>query len=152
MIFLSQTTGDSKRCLRCWCFCCFWSPDWWNFIQSWGSIVLLPSEGRSLSCWLLSISDPWNIRSCGEGMSGHNSLHWICCLFPENSFFCAMIAAITLKVLDPFGTGKIVLFQVTYDKVSIFKLTVRRHFQFFLFIRTGEHLNWFPLSSLGFLE
>lgn len=34
-----------------------------------------------------------------------------------------MIAAITLKVLDPFGTGKIVLFQVTYDKVSISKLT-----------------------------
>ncbi|KAJ7462373.1 chloride channel [Mycena galericulata] len=32
------------------------------------------------------------------------------------SFFCAMIAAITLKVLDPFGTGKLVLFQVTYDK------------------------------------
>ncbi|KAG6820743.1 hypothetical protein H0H93_012389 [Arthromyces matolae] len=27
-----------------------------------------------------------------------------------------MIAAITLKVLDPFGTGKLVLFQVTYDK------------------------------------
>ncbi|KIJ67825.1 hypothetical protein HYDPIDRAFT_107337 [Hydnomerulius pinastri MD-312] len=32
------------------------------------------------------------------------------------SFFCAMIAAITLKFLDPFGTGKLVLFQVTYDK------------------------------------
>ncbi|KAJ7096255.1 clc channel [Mycena epipterygia] len=32
------------------------------------------------------------------------------------SFFCAMIAAITLKMLDPFGTGKLVLFQVTYDK------------------------------------
>ncbi|KAJ7045582.1 chloride channel [Mycena alexandri] len=32
------------------------------------------------------------------------------------SFFCAMIAAITLKILDPFGTGKLVLFQVTYDK------------------------------------
>ncbi|KAF9241627.1 chloride channel [Melanogaster broomeanus] len=31
-------------------------------------------------------------------------------------FFCAMIAAITLKFLDPFGTGKLVLFQVTYDK------------------------------------
>lgn len=28
-----------------------------------------------------------------------------------------MIAAITLKLLDPFGTGKLVLFQVTYDKV-----------------------------------
>lgn len=33
------------------------------------------------------------------------------------SFFCAMVAAITLKILDPFGTGKLVLFQVTYDKV-----------------------------------
>ncbi|KAH8119432.1 clc channel [Phellopilus nigrolimitatus] len=32
------------------------------------------------------------------------------------SFFCAMIAAITLRFLDPFGTGKLVLFQVTYDK------------------------------------
>jgi len=31
-----------------------------------------------------------------------------------------MIAAITLKILDPFGTGKLVLFQVTYDKVSSF--------------------------------
>lgn len=28
-----------------------------------------------------------------------------------------MIAAITLRFLDPFGTGKLVLFQVTYDKV-----------------------------------
>jgi chloride channel 3/4/5 len=29
-----------------------------------------------------------------------------------------MIAAGTLRFLDPFGTGKLVLFQVTYDKVS----------------------------------
>ena len=29
-----------------------------------------------------------------------------------------MVAAITLKLLDPFGTGKLVLFQVTYDRVS----------------------------------
>ena len=36
----------------------------------------------------------------------------------SDSFFCAMIAAITLKMLDPFGTGKLVLFQVTYDKVG----------------------------------
>ncbi|KIY46768.1 hypothetical protein FISHEDRAFT_66304 [Fistulina hepatica ATCC 64428] len=35
---------------------------------------------------------------------------------PKPSFFCAMIAALTLRVLDPFGTGKLVLFQVTYDK------------------------------------
>lgn len=33
------------------------------------------------------------------------------------SFFCAMIAAMSLKFFDPFGTGKLVLFQVTYDKV-----------------------------------
>jgi len=29
-----------------------------------------------------------------------------------------MIAAISLRFLDPFGTGKLVLFQVTYDKVK----------------------------------
>ncbi|KAJ7072261.1 chloride channel [Mycena amicta] len=34
----------------------------------------------------------------------------------SSDFFCAMIAALTLKILDPFGTGKLVLFQVTYDK------------------------------------
>jgi chloride channel 3/4/5 len=28
-----------------------------------------------------------------------------------------MIAAITLRFLNPFRTGKLVLFQVTYDKV-----------------------------------
>lgn len=27
-----------------------------------------------------------------------------------------MVAAATLRLLDPFGTGKIVLFQVTYDR------------------------------------
>ena len=36
-----------------------------------------------------------------------------------HSFFCAMIAAITLRLLDPFGTGKLVLFQVTYEKVQL---------------------------------
>lgn len=30
------------------------------------------------------------------------------------SFWCAMVAATTLKFLDPFGSGKIVLFQVAY--------------------------------------
>lgn len=27
-----------------------------------------------------------------------------------------MVAAVTLRLLDPFGSGKIVLFEVTYDK------------------------------------
>ncbi|KAF9475768.1 clc channel [Pholiota conissans] len=48
------------------------------------------------------------------------SLEEVSYFFPSKvmwrSFFCAMIAAITLKMLDPFGTGKLVLFQVTYDK------------------------------------
>lgn len=30
-----------------------------------------------------------------------------------------MVAAMTLRFLDPFGTGKLVLFQVTYDKVRV---------------------------------
>ncbi|KAI9252200.1 chloride channel [Helicostylum pulchrum] len=32
------------------------------------------------------------------------------------SYCCAMVAAVVLKITDPFGTGKIVLFQVSYDK------------------------------------
>ena len=32
------------------------------------------------------------------------------------SYCCAMMAAVVLKIMDPFGTGKIVLFQVRYDK------------------------------------
>ncbi|KAI8372538.1 chloride channel [Choanephora cucurbitarum] len=32
------------------------------------------------------------------------------------SYCCAMVAAVVLKIMDPFGTGKIVLFQVSYDK------------------------------------
>lgn len=60
-----------------------------------------------------------------------------------------MVAAITLKILDPFGTGKVVLFQVTYDKVSLLEHTIRQHAEF---LRIGGHLNCFPSSSLEFLE
>lgn len=49
------------------------------------------------------------------------SLEEVSYFFPAKvmwrSFFCAMVAAMTLKFLDPFGSGKLVLFQVTYDKV-----------------------------------
>ncbi|TFK85536.1 hypothetical protein K466DRAFT_588014 [Polyporus arcularius HHB13444] len=48
------------------------------------------------------------------------SLEEVSYFFPAKvmwrSFFCAMVAAVTLKLLDPFGSGKLVLFQVTYDK------------------------------------
>jgi chloride channel 3/4/5 len=48
------------------------------------------------------------------------SLEEVSYFFPPKvmwrSFFCAMIAAVTLRFLDPFGTGKLVLFQVKYDK------------------------------------
>ena len=30
------------------------------------------------------------------------------------SFFCAMVAAVTLKYMNPYGTGKLVLFYVQY--------------------------------------
>ncbi|CAG8506984.1 4797_t:CDS:10 [Paraglomus occultum] len=32
------------------------------------------------------------------------------------SFFCAMVAAVSLEFLNPFRTGKLVLFQVVYDR------------------------------------
>ncbi|PLW41107.1 hypothetical protein PCASD_11838 [Puccinia coronata f. sp. avenae] len=32
------------------------------------------------------------------------------------SFFCALIATVTLSALNPFRTGKLVLFQVSYDR------------------------------------
>ncbi|KAI0267130.1 chloride channel [Gloeopeniophorella convolvens] len=48
------------------------------------------------------------------------SLEEVSYFFPPKvmwrSFFCAMVAAVVLRFLDPFGTGKLVLFQVTYDK------------------------------------
>ncbi|BGP36814.1 hypothetical protein JCM10449v2_000716 [Rhodotorula kratochvilovae] len=48
------------------------------------------------------------------------SLEEVSYFFPPQtmlrSFWCAMIAAASLKFLDPFGTGKIVLFAVTYDR------------------------------------
>ncbi|KAH9942350.1 chloride channel [Epithele typhae] len=48
------------------------------------------------------------------------SLEEVSYFFPAKvmwrSFFCAMVAAVTLRFLDPFGSGKLVLFQVTYDK------------------------------------
>ncbi|KAI9140121.1 chloride channel [Paraphysoderma sedebokerense] len=47
------------------------------------------------------------------------SLEEVSYYFPSKtmirSFFCALVAAIVLKAINPFGTGKLVLFQVTYD-------------------------------------
>ena len=46
------------------------------------------------------------------------SLEQLSYYFPDKtmwqSFVCAMVAAVTLQALNPFHTGKIVLFQVTY--------------------------------------
>ena len=39
------------------------------------------------------------------------------------SFFCAMIAAFTLKYMNPFGTGRLVMFYVEYDNTwKLFEL------------------------------
>ena len=35
------------------------------------------------------------------------------------SFLCALVATVTLSAMNPFRTGKLVLFQVTYDRASI---------------------------------
>ena len=32
------------------------------------------------------------------------------------SFFCALVATVTLSAMNPFRTGKLVLFQVSYDR------------------------------------
>ncbi|CAG8546478.1 15064_t:CDS:10 [Funneliformis mosseae] len=48
------------------------------------------------------------------------SLEEVSYYFPSKtlsrSFFCAIVAAVSLKLINPFGTGKIVMFQVSYDK------------------------------------
>ncbi|KAJ2917751.1 hypothetical protein MD484_g2651, partial [Candolleomyces efflorescens] len=46
------------------------------------------------------------------------------------SFFCALIATFTLAAMNPFRTGKLVLFQVTYDRDWHF-------FEIFFFIILG---------------
>ncbi|KAJ3411464.1 hypothetical protein HDV05_002153 [Chytridiales sp. JEL 0842] len=47
------------------------------------------------------------------------SLEEVSYYFPSKtmwrSFFCALTAAVTLKLLNPYGTGKLVMFQVTYN-------------------------------------
>lgn len=49
------------------------------------------------------------------------SLEQLSYYFPDKtmwqSFVCAMVAAVTLQALNPFHTGKIVLYQVTYTTV-----------------------------------
>jgi len=48
------------------------------------------------------------------------SLEEVSYYFPSKtlcrSFFCAIVAAVTLKLIDPYNTGKIVMFQVSYNK------------------------------------
>ena len=34
----------------------------------------------------------------------------------ENSFFCASVAALTLRALNPYGNGKLVLLETTYTR------------------------------------
>ena len=50
-----------------------------------------------------------------------------------------MVAAMTLRFLDPFGSGKLVLFQVTYDKVDLpdFVPVV-----ILTYVRIGMPTNW----------
>ncbi|KAL2004279.1 hypothetical protein VTN02DRAFT_4004 [Thermoascus thermophilus] len=62
------------------------------------------------------------------------SLEQLSYYFPDKtmwqSFVCAMVAAVTLQALNPFRTGKIVLFQVTYSQG-------RHHFEIIPFVLLG---------------
>lgn len=62
------------------------------------------------------------------------SLEEVSYYFPPKTlfrtFFCCIVAALSLKALDPYGTGKIVLFEVRY-------LTDWKFFEIFAFILTG---------------
>ena len=48
------------------------------------------------------------------------SLEQVSYYFPDkvmwHAFVCAMIAAVSLQAINPFRTGKLVLWQVTYDR------------------------------------
>lgn len=70
-------------------------------------------------------------------------------LSPVFSFFCAMVAAMTLKFLDPFGSGKLVLFQVTYDKVRLF---VPTSYLTNCAPRIGTRMSSFPSCSSVYSE
>jgi len=48
------------------------------------------------------------------------SLEQVSYYFPDkvvwHAFVCAMVAAVSLQAMNPFRTGKLVLWQVTYDR------------------------------------
>lgn len=54
-----------------------------------------------------------------------------------------MIAAITLRFLDPFGTKKLVLFQVTYDKVCSYVVL--------LFLLPNDFQDWHACDLIFFI-
>jgi hypothetical protein len=140
IFYLSQASRDSECCLCCWCRCCIRGANWGNLVQFGGGLILFPTKGTYSPVRFL-IANVF-LRSCGEGR--FSSINKWSTFRPAYSFFCAMIAAITLKLLDPFGTGKLVLFQVTYERVrsdfyavAFDLLTIRRN------PRTGTHMNYF---------
>jgi len=76
-----------------------------------GGVLFSLEEGASSSLFTLS-------RSSSSAELTHPPA--VSYFFPPQtmlrSFWAAMIAAASLKFLDPFGTGNIVLFAVTYDR------------------------------------
>ena len=100
-----------------WCRCRLWCPHWRHFIQPGRGFLLFPTEGELASLNGGPFSLLTVLKVMWRRLAARSIATYV--LTPTlDSFFCAMIAAITLKMLDPFGTGKLVLFQVTYDKVG----------------------------------
>lgn len=88
------------------------------------------------------------------------SLEEVSYYFPSKTmwraYFCALISAVVLKMINPYRVGKTVLFQVTYDRdwhlfesipfffISVFGVSRVVHFMSLLFISTNvlTHSLW----------
>ena len=81
---------------------------------------MLTDEGSEI-LWVLSAAAAAGVSvAFGAPIGGILfSLEEVSYYFPMKtlwrSFFCAMIAAFTLKYMNPFGTGRLVMFYVEYD-------------------------------------
>ncbi|KAJ4313082.1 chloride channel [Neodidymelliopsis sp. IMI 364377] len=117
--YCSSVEGDGRFYLNKG-FCC-WGidtgdqcADW----QEWGSAMGIGNSARKRE--VLSAAAAAGISvAFGAPVGGVLfSLEQLSYYFPDktmwSSFVCAMVAAVTLQAFNPFRTGKLVLYQVTY--------------------------------------
>lgn len=91
-----------------------------SFIISFKKILhLRPPTPSKFSNTFCGVGMETHIHHVRKIYSGIFVLYQVSYYFPMKtlwrSFFCAMIAAFTLKYMNPFGTGRLVMFYVEYD-------------------------------------